>query len=143
MKFFMENNAGSYLLDACFIIALIDNKDFSHKRALEFSLQNHVDYKFFITNYIYLEAATILSEKLDTKIDLSKELNKMGVDILFVSNDIFQQTIKQYASVRNKQVSFIDLLSCLYMKNKLIDGIVTFDAHFNSLSKEYHFKKLN
>ncbi len=133
---------GTLILDTNFIVALFSNSDTLHKRAFELA-PKLIDFETIINHYIYLECATLLSQKIGKQFNLEKQLNKLEIKLKFVPDSLFLESIKEFKTQSNKNISFIDLLTALYIEKNKLCGIITFDKHFEALGKKFGFKVIS
>ncbi len=138
----MERKNEKIILDTSYLVALIDRNDALHKKAIEIPGILERKSPPIITNYIYIELATILSQRIGKKFDLQKHLNKSGIYLEFVSEDIFIKTMNSYPHIEKKDISFVDLLTAIYCKENHVSKVITFDKHFKHLANTYSFEAI-
>jgi predicted nucleic acid-binding protein len=133
----MENE--KYILDTNFVFSYLTSFDSNNPKAIKI-MSNLLSNNKYITDYIYLELATIISQKLGK--DYWKIINKMiidpvsGLKEIKVSNSIYETTKTKYLKIIKKDVSFIDLSIILCAKEFGL-SIVTFDREILNLANKY------
>lgn len=134
----------SLLVDTSFLVSLYLTYDSNHHRALALFgaiAQNKVVVK--ITNLIFVEVSTILSQKLGkpdfTKIMQHKIFSDSEDSRIFISEPFFKEVTREFLIVPNKNVSFVDVSTALVAKRDSLD-VVSFDKHFKGLGRKYGFK---
>lgn len=134
----MANKKSILFLDSSFLIAFLIPTDSLHSEAIKMakSVKNYD--RIIISQYIYLEVATVLSQKMGKSINLSNELKEMGVELVFIEGKYFQKAIAQYPKIKDKDISFVDLVTSLYIKMINNVDLFTFDKHFNGLLLRHH-----
>lgn len=137
MKSYMEQNRQDKLfLDTSYLVSFLYDEDDQNEKALRFSDEIKSFKDLFITEFIYAELSTVLSQKRGKKLDLDKEIQSLGIEILFTPKSIFERAITNYPKLTKKDISFIDLLTSIYAGE---NTIITFDKHFKFLSQKYGF----
>lgn len=131
------------ILDTSYLVSLFLTKDSNHNKAVKLLSQLKGLDDLFITNYIYVEFATILSQRLGkaefTQID---RLIKGSITELFISEHIDAKTKRMFLKQSRKDVSYVDISSITIMNLMKIPNLVTFDRQFTFLCKEYGFQIL-
>jgi len=134
----------SLLIDTSFLVSLYLTYDSNHHRALAF-FSTIVQSKRVVklTNLVFIEVSTILSQKLG-KSDFTKIMqHKIFADSedsrIFISERFFKEVTREFLLVPGKNVSFVDLSTALVAKRDSLD-VVSFDKHFKVLGRKYGFK---
>jgi uncharacterized protein len=135
----------SIFIDTSYLISFFHTRDSQHELAL--SIGQDLDprvHRFVITDYIFLETVTVLSQRAGKKIALktgSYLKNSNNFWSALVDNDIREQAWNIFSEIEQKNISFVDCSSVAVMKSEGIKTILTFDtADFVPLSKKYKFK---
>lgn len=133
------------LLDSCVIISAVIDIDFNHRAAIELikNLQNFQ--KIYVTNYIYAEISTVISQRKGKPHLLSTKefIEESNIQEIFIDRELHANIKAEHLKEKNKDVSFVDLLSALVCKKHGISNIMTFDKHFYKLGKRYSFKVID
>jgi len=138
--------SNSVLVDSSYIVSYFYKGDSNYNRAVE--LENNL-IKFqnlAITPFIYLEIATILSQRVGKQSFnnvVLKALRKMSILELDFENNIYKSTKREFLHIKNKNISFVDLHTFLTAKEYGIEAIVSFDKHFKHLAREYKIELIN
>jgi predicted nucleic acid-binding protein len=135
-------------IDTSYICALYNPHDSLHKEALK--LKRGIDQQInpFISNYIFLETVTVLSQRVG-----KQDANDIG-NLMFSSNKfgflqatpkIDVKTWQLFQKVSDKNISYVDCSNVVLMKEERIDKILTFDQDFEDLKKQanYNFEILS
>lgn len=118
-------------LDSSFIIALINDKDSLHKKALEYVELTEVN-ECYISNLIINEVITVIGNKLGLSVAISTYdlLNSVfNVVNEYAYFDFNASTMLIYESY-NTKLSFTDSSIIYVMENENIDNLITFDKEF-------------
>lgn len=129
----MANKKSILFLDSSFLIAFLVPTDSLHSEAIKMakSLKNYD--RIIISQYIYLEVATVLSQKIGKSLNLSDELKEMGVELVLIDTKFFEKAMNDYPSIVEKNISFVDLITSIYIKSNRKCDLFTFDRHFDVL----------
>ena len=130
------------LLDSNVIIALYNQNDALHKRALEtFKKLAETKIKLVISNYLLLEIYTILSQRDSKKTalefgDLIR--NEKPFLIQRIDDEMEEQSWQIFTKIKDKDVSFVD--SSIIAQ--VLEGnyrLVTFDQKIIKLQRQFNF----
>lgn len=131
-------------VDSNFFVALFNPNDTQYAKALKISKyldKNKI--KLIISNYVFLEIVTVLSQKRGKKvsIDVGEYLqNVTNIKIIHIDEGLNQQTWNTFCAVQNKNISFVDCSTVVLMKAEGIEKLLTFDRdHFKKLQKIHRF----
>lgn len=131
-------------VDSNFFVALFNPNDSQYAKALK--LSKYIDrenLQIIITNYIFLEVVTVLSQKRGKIVG-----NKVGEYLTTVNNivtvhvdeELQRLTWQTFKTLENKDISFVDCSSAMVMKSEGISKLITFDTnHFKKLQKLHRF----
>src|SRR3990172_11654069 len=114
----METN--SLLFDTSYIVSFCITKDINHSKAKELTEFLQTFSKKYISNMVYAETATVLSQKLGKKeaeilLDI---FCQSGVVELFVDQPLHQMCKHEYRTWKNKDVSFIDISTAILSQHE-------------------------
>lgn len=118
-------------LDSSFIIALINDKDSLHKKALEFVELTEAN-ECYISNLIINEVITVIGNKLSLEVAISSyDLLTSVFNIVneYDVSDFNYNNMLVYESY-NTKLSFTDSSIILLMEEFNIDNLITFDKEF-------------
>lgn len=111
----MENSKGAggslkgIILDSSVWIAYLRLDDSLHKKADQL-MHSHEEIHFFVPEYILLEVATILKQKVSAlvAVDFVKEILNGGWATILPMNEWFRQTAKVFYENQKTDLSFVD-----------------------------------
>lgn len=131
----------SIFIDTSFLIALHNPDDPHNAQALSLSKTfKHV--KLVISSYIILEAATVLSQRAGKRLAVeacNMLLSSKNVEVIHISEDIFQSSWEVFARVSNKDMSFVDASVLTVVQSYGVRHLATFDKDFIPFQKQYDF----
>ena len=128
------------IVDTSYWISNLIQNDPNHDKSNELKESVIRFSEIFVTDYIFLEMFTIISQKKG-KLYLQRVMNSHLLDDV-LSNEIciekedYQQIKSEYLSLENKDISFVDL-STVHIAQKYNLKCLTFDKHFKKLGKLY------
>ncbi len=140
---YMENK--KYLLDTNFLFSYFINFDLNNPKAIKIMSNLSSNYKY-ITDYIYLELATIIAQKSGKF--CWKIINKMisdpvsGLKEIKISNGIYSATKAEYLKINKKDISFVDLSIILCAKEFGL-SVVTFNKGILNLASKYKINTIS
>lgn len=120
------------ILDSNIWIAFLNTQDSQHLKAVK--VFNSLDSNIFITEYLIIEIATILSVKVNKRLAnqfLDQIIKTKGIYLL-KSEIFFEKTLNLFQKVKNNKLSFIDI-SLFYLSSKY--SIITFDSDLEKAIK--------
>ena len=124
-------------LDTSFIIAYYNDIDENHDRAMEISrvLEEEAYGDVFMSDYIFNECASVLFMRLKS---ISKSVNilediKKSVNLVFMNEFIFDNTLEIFRKQRNTKFSFTDCSILSIMEHAGVKNLVSFDRDFNKI----------
>lgn len=131
-------------VDSNFFVALFNSNDSQYAKALK--LSKHLDEKgllFTISNYIFLEIVTVLSQKRGKEVGNAVGeylLTSSNIAIVHIDEKLNQETWDIFRTIKNKDISFVDCSTTAVMKAEGIAKLLTFDQdHFKKLKKIFRF----
>jgi len=139
----MAYNA-SVIVDTSFFVAFICSQDSNHSKSMDFLEHLLKNYDVYISNYIYLEFATIASQRIGKEglRNILSQFPLFGITEIFISEDLHDKIKKEFVKLVDKNISFVDLSTSYIAKKHNIENVLTFDKHFKKVGKQYGFKVL-
>ena len=131
-------------IDANVLCGLFNNKDSLHeksKKAIE-SLRKSV---FTISNFILLECYTIISQRTSKAHSIRFRqymLTNKQFEIFWMDKMLEQEAWNIFASIKEKNFSYVDASILAVMKKEKIGHLLSFDSGFAQLQKPFGFKLL-
>jgi len=99
--------------------------------------------KAYITDFIFGEVATVLSQKLGkrdfVRLYGSESALLSKADLFRDSGELIDRAREEFLAVPDKDISFTDVHTALVAKELGAD-VMTFDGHFKKLGKRYGFR---
>jgi len=117
--------------DTSYYMALFNQDEIAHERALEFSRQTALP--VVLTDFILLELANALSRRESRRkfVELLSYLRSNPVcRIVPVSKPLFEAGLLLYAQRQDKDWSLTDCISFVVMKRLRLTEALTADRHF-------------
>ena len=127
--------------DISFLVALYNEKDSNHRQAKHFISELDNQSLFLISDYIFDEVLTVLLVRAGKFLSThagEKILADDRIEILQTDEEIFQKAWLIYRMFGDKEWSFTDCTSYVFMKNLSINTGVSFDEHF----RQFGFRTL-
>ncbi|MHB8481483.1 MAG: type II toxin-antitoxin system VapC family toxin [Nitrospiria bacterium] len=123
-------------LDTSFLFAFYNRTDRYHRKAHQFFQeiisQQQVGWAY--TDYIFDELLTLIliRNKDKTKAIFTGKslLNSQTIQLFYLKPETINRSWNLFAKYRDKQWSFTDCTSIVFMKENNISRITTFDSHF-------------
>lgn len=131
----------SIIIDSSYLISTAIKQDSNHHLAPYFHIQIYAYQSLYITNYIFAEVSTVLSQRLG-KIQSGIILQRALLDkiaIIHVSEKIDKQIRSEFLTLKDKNISYVDLSTSMIAKINKISAVATFDKHFKKLGEKYGF----
>ncbi len=118
-------------VDSGFVIALINQRDQYHQRALELA-DKFEGYPLLITDAVLLEIGNALVRKYKQEaIEFIEQfLAADEVEIISLDPQLFQQALGLYKNYQDKEWGLVDCVSFVVMWQAGINQVLTFDRHF-------------
>ena len=130
------------ILDSSYIISSAIGDDDNHKIAEHLTTHIHTFDEVYITNYIFAEISTVLSQRLgksNSSIILQGFLENPH-EIIWVDKDTDKKTQREFLKLKDKNISYVDLSTAIIAKQNKINAVATFDKHFKKLGEKYGFE---
>ena len=126
MKLFIDTSA--------FISGLVE-EDINHKKAIKFLEELSDDIVLTTSDLVYFECLTVLSIKFGIEYahKFSKAFRKQNFIIYGISNIEIYNAEKALFTQKSKNLPFFDCLYAAIIKHNNLDGIFTYDRHFDQL----------
>lgn len=118
-------------VDASFVIALINQRDQYHQKAL--ALSHKVEYyPMLITDAILLEIGNglVRGYKQQAIEIIEYYLTADEVEVINLNYNLFKKALDFYKTHKDKDWGIVDCLSFVVMKEAGIEQVLTFDKHF-------------
>ena len=122
------------LLDSNIWIGLLNVDDLYHKKAG--TLLKKIKEKIILPEYVILEVATIISQKVnkETSNDFIRNvIDNKDIEIFSSSREFLGEVMNFYLSNKEKKLSFVDY-SLLYLSKKM--EVLTFDKNLQKEIKK-------
>lgn len=119
------------LVDTLFVVALVNQRDQYHERAL--ALANELEhYPLLITNAVLLEIGNALARnyKQEAVAVIEQFLSAEEVEIVSLTPELFNEAFALYRTHQDKAWGLVDCISFVVMRERGIDRALTFDQHF-------------
>lgn len=131
-------------VDANYFIALFNPEDALHKKAREItSTIETASYHFVTSNFIFLEAVTVLSQRRGKDVARDAGLHLRSdphIQIIHVDETLHQDAWNIFQRLPEKNISFVDCATVAVMRTEHITQLLTFDTtDFRKLQREYRF----
>jgi len=132
------------LLDTSFLVSLFIKDDTNYAKATEL-LDTLTDaISVTITNYIYLETVTLLSQRIGKSglREAIKVLDDLYVREIYIDLTTHTKVKSRYVDLTKKDISFVDISTAVVAKEHGVNAVLTFDRHFKYLGGRYGFEVL-
>ncbi len=129
--------------DTSYICALYNSNDSQHKKAIQLKNKISKTTHPWISNYIFLETVTILSQKIGKKdsVDVGKLMfSSNKFNFLQITPKLNLKTWLLFQQIENKNISYVDCNTAILMKEEKISKLVTFDKDFEKIQKRLNYK---
>ena len=133
-------------IDSNYFIGLYNPGDSLHEKAKQIAKQLQKDNPYtFISNFIFLETVTVLSQRLGKEYALSAGNKLLQSHSLIVINARFQnRSWEIFKKTERKNVSFVDCSTLAIMEFENITSLLSFDkTDFKPLQKFHKFTFYN
>lgn len=131
-------------LDTSFLISLLLEEDFNHKKARDIAQNLKTrSVEFYINYLVFSECLTILSQRKSKAFALSfgkTVKTQKEIRILEEKEGIQERTWRIFQSVKDKNVSFADCSILASLEEEKISYLATFDKHFQGFTEEFKLK---
>lgn len=134
----------SVFVDSNYFIAFFNPADALHSRALVSAKKLYAeDVNFVISNFIFLEVVTVLSQRVGKQSALrvgSHLLDDPKLSIIHIDPSLQQTAWQIFQTVPAKDIGFVDCSILAVMRAEAIHLLLTFDkTDFRPLLKNFHF----
>jgi len=140
----MEENS-SIFADSNYFVALFNPADALYRNTLPITRKLNAERRsLVISNFIFLETVTIVSQKRgrDVALELGKYLlSDRLIEIIHIDEELQEYSWEVFKRERAKNLSFVDCSIVAAMKSENISELLTFDMKdFKGLQSKYHFQ---
>lgn len=120
------------LFDTDFIIAYFDIDQSTHDQSANLLTKN-LSAKYFVSNLVFQETATVVSRKFSLSIwlDIKRALKEFETSKIFVTEEDTLAIWTLFESFDRRRISFVDC-SNLYLAKKMNLKIASFDQFYPS-----------
>jgi predicted nucleic acid-binding protein len=120
-----------YFIDTSFVIALVNQNDEYHSRALELT-DNLAGFRFVTSDLVLYEIANYLAKdfKAEAIKIINTFLNSTDIEIIWHAKGLFTSAFNKYTIYSDKKWGLVDCLSFVIMENLGIHEALTIDHHF-------------
>lgn len=139
----MARKIDKVFVDSSFFVALYNDLDNQHQKAKKISQKLlEEDPESFISNFIFSEIVTIISQKVSRKAAVEAGLDlPLGNGLIYIDPYLHQKTWEIFKKIDRKNVSYVDCSILAVMQHLGITTLLTFDTtDFKSLQKALKFK---
>jgi len=124
-------------VDTNVFVALEDQNDSTHKKAVELSslLNQNKKMKFYTSSEVIGETLTVISHKLGKEIArlfIKRYKNNKMIEFFF-DESMYKDTKDLFLRNKSKNISFVDCSSVITMRRAKINVIFSFDDDFKKL----------
>ncbi len=142
------DKSNKIFVDSNFFIALLNPQDTLNTKAITISSKiKDESPSLVISNFIFLEIVTILSQRIDRKTAITfgnHLLQDNQIEILHINESLQEKCWKAFQKMDKKNISFVDCSILAVMEAEKINTLLTFDLEdFVSLKKIYKFDFYN
>lgn len=142
----LKSKGDDVFVDSNFFCAFYNPKDTLHAKALNLAGKLKLSKaRLWISNYIFLEVVTIISQRVGKKWGITIGEKIKNVD--FVSNIHIDESMhclswELFKQVSRKDPSFVDVSIIAAMKAENIRMLLTFDKDLTQIAKSHKIKVL-
>jgi len=131
-------------IDTNYFVALINPVDSLHKKSLLLARKiKQANYKLFTTNFVFLEAVTVVSQRVGRAVGVQlgkKLLNQDYLQVVHIDEQLQQSSWEIFRKIRKKDMGFIDCSILAVLNSLNIKKLLTFDQEdFAGLKKRFRF----
>lgn len=132
-------------VDSNYFVALFNPSDTLYQKALKIAKKiDKKDIFLVISNFIFLEIITILSQKRGRRVAIETGeyfLSNPKIALIHIDQLLQGQSWNIFKQIKSKDISFVDCSIIAAMKSEGIDELLTFDIEdFKRLQKNYRFR---
>ena len=132
----------SIVIDTNVICALYNSKDALYEKAQKIK-PLFTEYKPVVSNFILLETYTILAQRVSKEFSIAfgkRVREKHPYAIIWIDRKLEEDIWKIFASIKDKNFSYVDASILAVMKKEKINHLLSFDATFKNLQEQFKFK---
>lgn len=134
-------------VDSNFFVALFNPEDSQHQKAKTISAKfPKSDFSFIISNYIFLEITTVLSQRIGREVSILTGkylLDTAEIEIIHINTILHERSWQIFQQIKKKDMGLIDASNLAIMATEEVRDLLTFDFEdFAPLQKQYHFSLL-
>jgi len=119
-------------LDTSAIYALADKADPNHADAYgKFDLALRSGETFVLHNYVLVESAALLQERLGLQSVLLFLRDAKAFDTEWVDLSLHQEAVKELEKIGKKGISLVDCMSFVVMRRRNVQKVLAFDRDFH------------
>ena len=119
-------------LDTSAIYALADRGDPLHGQAKErFSEIVSAGKTIFTHNYVLVESLALLQSRIGIEAALALGRSARAFQVAWVDDALHEEALRRLDKSKRRQVSFVDHMSFLVMRQQHLDTAFAFDPHFD------------
>lgn len=118
-------------VDTLFVIALVNQRDQYHQRALELA-DTYEGHPLLTTDAVLLEIGNALARNFKKQsIEIIEEFYvSEEMEIIHLNPRLLEQAFEHYKMYQDKQWGLVDCVSFVVMQQTGIERALTFDQHF-------------
>lgn len=128
-------------IDTNYLCAYYNKLDSLHDKAKKIS-PSLKEFNVIISNFILLESYTVISQRVSKKYALlfKKDMyNQKFYSIFWIDKMLEQETWDIFASIKDKNFSYVDASILAVIKKGGINQLLSFDKGFSQFQKEFKF----
>lgn len=129
------------VVDTNVICALYNPEDSLYKKAQRIK-SLFTEYKPIVSNFILLEAYTVLSQRISKEFAVSfgrRIKEKHSYAVAWINPKLEEEVWDIFASIKDKNFSYVDASILAVMKKEKINHLLSFDTGFSQLQKTFGF----
>lgn len=140
-----DESDGNVFVDSNYFISFFNPEDSLHERGLAVGKKlNEANPQITITNFIFLEAVTVISQRVGrlSAIDAGKKILAIPqLQLVHIDEELHEASWRIFQEIEDKDVSFVDASIIAVMRAEGVSTLLTFDTdHFRRLQKLHQFK---
>jgi len=118
-------------VDTLFVVALVNQRDQYHQRALELA-DKYEGHLLLTTDAVLLEIGNALARNFKKQsVEIIEEFYvSKEVEIIHLNPQLLKQAFEHYKMYQDKEWGLVDCVSFVVMRQTGIDKALTFDQHF-------------
>lgn len=131
----------SIVVDTNIICALYNPEDSLYEKAQRIK-SLFTEYKPIVSNFILLEAYTILSQRISKEFAVSfgrRIKEKHSYAVVWISPKLEEEVWRVFVSIKDKNFSYVDASILAVIKKGKISHLLSFDAGFAQFQNNFGF----